>query len=581
MVERASPMDASRSTSQTQAGTPLELALETMRDAVALYDGSGHLLIANGLYRSMYRLPDDLVRPGTPFSTIVDHCHACGALTAEGAATSRTARSKAAANGQPTVFHLVMTDGRTYEIHDQPLPEGGWVSTHRDVTEYLRIEARIAYLATHDTLTGLLDLNAFRTLVTEKLAAGAGRRFAIARLNIVGFRRINETYGHAGGDSVLVELARRARTFGPDMTVARVGSDDFAVMMPVVGSLDAAVSRLDGLRRAVGRPYRIGRVDVTVPVGLGYALAPDHGESAATLMRRADAARRLSGEDAPGRAQGFEWSLERERELNLTLAHDILPGIDRQEFSLAFQPIVDVADGGCLGAEALLRWNHPTLGLIRPDRVIAVAEEFGHMADLGEWVLRRAAAAARRWPAGLTVSVNVSGMQMRSRGFGRLVRSVLTDTGLDPSRLILEVTESTVLSDRGVRALMDRIAASGVRFALDDFGTGFASLHYLLKYPFDRIKVDRSFVSGLRQRDDSKAIVQAVITMAHRLGKDVVVEGIEREEERQIIAGWGRVAGQGYMFGHPMSEAEFLQKVAPSAATAAPRGLEAGSPPPA
>jgi diguanylate cyclase (GGDEF)-like protein len=574
-------MDASLSTRQTPPGTPFELALETMRDAVALYDGSGHLLIANGRYRSMYRLPEGLSRPGTPFPAIVEHCQTSGALTAEGAAASHTARSTATASGQPAVFHIVMTDGRTYEVHDQPLPGGGWVSTHRDVTEHLRIEARIAYLATHDSLTGLLDLNAFRTLVTERLALGAGRRLAIARLNVVGFRRINETYGHAGGDAVLVELAKRARTFGPDMTAARVGSDDFAVMMPVDGSVDAAVSRLDGLRRAVGRPYRIGRVDVTVPVSLGYALAPDHGESTATLMRRADAARHLSGEESPGRARGFEWSLERERELSLTLAHDILPGIDRQEFSLAFQPIVDIVDGTPLGAEALLRWNHPTLGLIRPDRVIAVAEEFGHMAELGEWVLRRAAAAARRWPGRLTVSVNVSGVQIRSRGFSRLVRSVLKDTGLDPARLILEVTESTVLSDRGVRALMDRIAASGIRFALDDFGTGFASLHYLLKYPFDRIKVDRSFVSGLRLRDDSQAIVHAVITLAERLGKDVVVEGIEREEERRIIAGWGRVAGQGYMFGAPMPEAEFLRMVAPPAPIAMPQGLGAGSPPPA
>ena len=413
--------------------------------------------------------------------------------------------------------------------------------------------------------TGLLDLPAFRAELGERLAeTDSTTRLAVARFALGGFRLISDTYGHTGSDAVITEIAERARLFGPDMTLARVGDDDFAAMMPVYGTAEDALIRFEGLRRTLSRPHRIGRSDVTVAIALGCAFSPEHGDSAATLLRRADAARRAAETDA-GRARLFDWELERERELSLTLAHDILPGIDRQEFELAYQPIVDIASGMLTGAEALLRWNHPTLGMMRPDRVVAVAEEFGQIAELGEWVLRRAAAAARRWPESLSVSVNVSGVQIRSRGFTRLVRSVLRDTGLDPRRLVLEVTESTVLADRGIRSLMDRVADLGVRFALDDFGTGFASLHYLLKYPFDRIKIDRSFVANLASRDDSQAIVEAVIGMASRLGKDVVVEGIEREGERRLLAEWGEVRGQGYLFGPPMTEADFLLHVASGA----------------
>jgi diguanylate cyclase (GGDEF)-like protein len=556
MVSR--PTDPASDAVAAGGESPFEIALENMRDAVALYDGDSRLVLANGRYRAMYGLPPALVRRGTPFPEVLAHCRDGGVLEADGVDVSISARSEAERSGRATVFHILMADGCTTEVHDQPLPGGGWVSTHRDVTDQLRIEARIAHLATHDALTGLLDLGAFRAEATERLAGGGRRSHVVARLNVVGFRRINETYGHAGGDALLVELAKRVRAFGPDMTLARVGSDDFAALFPAEGGPDEVVARLDGLRRAIGRPYRIGRVDVTVPIAIGYALSPEHGDQVATLLRRADAARRLVGDEGYEQVLAFDWALERERETSLMLAHDILPGIDRQEFVLAFQPIVDMATGATLGAEALLRWNHPALGFIRPDRIIGVAEEFGQITELGEWVLRAAAAAARRWPEPLTVSVNVSGMQMRSRGFGRLIRSVLKDTGLDPNRLILEVTESTVLSDRGVRTLMERIAATGVRFALDDFGTGFASLHYLLKYPFDRIKIDRSFVRGLPDRTDCQAIVQAVMTMAARLGKDVVVEGVEREEERGLLVEWGRVAGQGFMFGPPMAEADLL-----------------------
>jgi diguanylate cyclase (GGDEF)-like protein len=581
MVDRSTGSDGGADRRDAVGASAFELALENMRDAVALYDGDGLLVLANGRYRSLYALPADIARRGTPFRDVIAHCRAAGIVAADGVEASLGAREEAARGGSAALFHIRMEDGRAVEVHDQPLPGGGWVSTHRDVTEQLRIEARIAHLATHDALTGLLDLGAFRTVAAERLTAASGRLYAVARVNVAGFRRINETYGHAGGDALLVELADRARSYGPDMTIARVGGDDFAVLVGSDDGPEAVAARLAGLRRAIGRPFRIGRVDVTVPVTVGYALAPQHGDQVATLLRRADAARRLVGDDGDDPVAAFDWTIERERETSLTLAHDILPGIDRQEFVLAFQPIVDLDSGTVLGAEALLRWNHPTLGPVRPDRIVAVAEEFGHIAELGEWVLRSAAASARRWPSPLSISVNVSGMQMRSRGFGRLIRSVLRDTDLDPRRLILEVTESTVLSDRGVRGLMERVATTGVRFALDDFGTGFASLHYLLKYPFDRIKVDRSFVRGLPDRADSQAIVQAVITMAARLGKDVVVEGVEREEERSLLARWGRVAGQGFMFGPPMAERDFLAFAGVAEARPGSPSARAESPPPA
>lgn len=536
------------------------LAVENMRDGIALFDADDRLVLANARYCAMYGLEPDKIRPGTAFADILAASMAAGRLAADTVHSSRDARDRIRTAGGTGVFRLRTPSGRTYEVHERALAGGGFVSTHDDVTDRLQAEARVAWLARHDMLTGLLDLGAFRAALDERLAAhrpGLDAPFAVVRLDIVGFRLINEAYGQAGGDDVLTMLARRAVAAAPDFTFARVGGDEFAALAPAADGPDALALRIDTLRRDLSRPYRLGPVDLPVAVGAGFALAPEHGDDATTLMRRADAARRqavASGGERPGI---FDWDMERERELRMRLAHDILPGIDRQEFVLVYQPIVDVGSGRLRGAEALLRWIHPEIGPVAPDLAVSVAEEYGRIGELGEWALRAAAAAATRWPKDLSVSVNVSGLQLRSRGFTRMIRSVLKDTGLEPNRLLLEVTESTVLSDRGARAVLERIADLGIRLALDDFGTGFSSLQYLLRYPFHRIKIDRSFVADMTGRTDSRAIVEAIIGLALRLGKDVVVEGIEREEEARLIAAWGPVNGQGYLYAPGLADIDF------------------------
>ncbi len=554
MAERRKPKTGGSAGPDLERALACEIALENMRDAVALYDQDERLVLANRLYRRMYGLPAALARPGAHFAEIIAHAKQKGLLSDESASSSRMCRDLTRRTGEPLVFLLETAGGRIYEVHERPLPGGGWVSTHADVTERQRAEERIAVLASRDPLTHLLNLFAFQVELERRLAEGG--RLALVRIDVVGFRLINEAYGQAGGDAILSMIARRGERVREDFVFGRVGGDEYAAIAPA-DDPDALEAAVEELRRELCHSYRLGPVDLAVNVTVGYAIAPEHGTNVETLMRRADSARRRAAEAGGGQVGLFDWDIEKERELRMRLAHDILPGIDRQEFMLAFQPIVELATGRVTGAEALLRWVHPVLGPMAPDLVVSVAEEYGRIEELGEWVLRRAAASALGWPRDLGVSVNVSGLQIRSRGFTRMIRSVLKDTGLEPHRLMLEVTESTVLADRGAQALMERINGLGVRFALDDFGTGFASLHYLLKYPFGRIKIDRSFVAGMAGRADSRTIVEAMVGLGVRLGKEVVVEGIERAEDAALIASWGPVCGQGYLFSPAVPDADF------------------------
>lgn len=407
-----------------------------------------------------------------------------------------------------------------------------------------------------DPVTGSLAFPVLRATLDSM--EPARQAVAVASFGFTDLAAVIEIHGFDAGDQILAEAGRRLAAVGSGRLLARSGDADFLMVLPAGGQVAATV---EAARAALARPYRAGPVDLRLSVAAGYAVSPDDGMDGATLIRRAVSARRVCL-DAGRRAARFDAATAADGERRRRLAADILPAIDRQEFQLHFQPIVSLATGITTGAEALLRWTHPDLGPIRADVAIAVAEETGHIEALGEWVLRKAAAIATAWPEALSVSVNVSPLQLRRPGFARMVRSALADTRLPRHRLFLEITESTLLDDRSIAGMMERLADVGVRFALDDFGTGFASMQTLVRHPFQRIKLDRSFASGLPRKTACRAVVNAVADLGRALHKEVVVEGIETAAEAACLEQAGIGYGQGHFYAPALEASAFRQFIA-------------------
>jgi diguanylate cyclase (GGDEF)-like protein/PAS domain S-box-containing protein len=422
-----------------------------------------------------------------------------------------------------------------------------------DVTEKRRAEAQIKHLAHHDPLTNLPNRASFNAHLAEAIdrADASGGGFAALCIDLDRFKEVNDVFGHSVGDALLCQVSARMREVAGNAFIARLGGDEFTIILQGSDQPETAAIFADRLLEAMGPEFEIEGQRLRAALSVGIAVYPNDGINAATLLSNADAALYRSKEDGRGAIRFFEAEMDKRLRERHAIQQDLQLAIARGELELYYQPQAAIG-GGIIGFEALLRWHHPSRGLIPPMTFIPIAEESGLIVQIGEWVLREACREAATWPIQLQVAVNLSPVQFRHGELPTLVHTVLLETGLAAHRLELEITEGVLIADftRAVSVLR-RLKALGVRIAMDDFGTGYSSLSYLQSFPFDKIKIDQSFISNLEHNHQSAAIVRAVVSLAHGLGLPVIAEGVESSAQLEFLTRETVDEVQGYLLGRP------------------------------
>ncbi len=435
----------------------------------------------------------------------------------------------------------------------------GWRGVGSDITATHEAHVEVRRLATTDEVTGLANRHAFKRALVRVGEEPA----ALFYLDLDNFKAINDVHGHAVGDQALLAVSERLRScIRPSDLLARVGGDEFAVLR--FGVAERRELQRDAKRMcdALTQPCIVGSLRLSVGTSIGVALAPDDAETGEALLRCTDLAVYDAKDAGRGTWRFYKQELGERAERRHRLQDDLRDGLHLEQFSVHYQPQFHAFDGRMIGAEALLRWRHPIRGNVSPVEFIAAAEESGVIGVLGNWVLQRACEAAMHWPTAMHVAVNVSAQQLVQPTWVRQVRDVLTSTGLAPERLELELTETALIENTAVAmSAIVRLRALGVRVALDDFGTGYSSLAYLRRFPFDKIKIDQSFVDGITRDPGALAIVTAVAKLASALDLEVTAEGVENNEQTQLLRELGCTSLQGYLFARPMTEENMRQYV--------------------
>jgi len=425
-----------------------------------------------------------------------------------------------------------------------------------DVTERREAEQRLAHAANHDSLTGLPNRSLFRVRLEEALArARRGRGFALLCLDLDRFKEVNDTLGHPVGDRLLVAAAQRLRReLRETDTLSRLGGDEFAIIQCCLLEPQEAAALARRIIETLSRPFDIEGQQIVVGVSIGIALAPQDSGESESLLSAADMALYRSKSDGRGVWRYFEPAMNQRMQARRELELDMRRALNEGQFELHYQPIIDVDSRRVKTFEALLRWRHPQRGLLTPDLFIPLAEEIGLIVPLGDWVLRRACADAARWPEPIGLAVNFSPVQFQSRQLVEQVASALSETGLTPGRLEIEITENVLIKDKeSTLALLHALKGLGVRIAMDDFGTGYSSLSYLQTFPFDKVKIDRSFTCELDRSGKSNAIIKAVASLCDGLDMAVVAEGVETEGQLAALQREGCSEAQGFLFSRPVA----------------------------
>jgi diguanylate cyclase (GGDEF)-like protein/PAS domain S-box-containing protein len=459
-------------------------------------------------------------------------------------------------------------------IHDRRGTVTGAVMVFHDVTTARALTLQMAHLAQHDGLTDLPNRILLGDRLNQAIALASRRRrqLALLFLDIDRFKHINDSLGHAVGDRLLQSVAHRlVSCVRSSDTVSRQGGDEFVILMPDIShSEDAAVCG-EKIRQALSAPHSIDQHDLHITGSIGIATYPDDGVEAETLLQHADFAMYQAKENGRNNVQYFKTEMNTRAVERHSLEGDLRDALRRQEFELHYQPKIDLTSGAMIGVEALIRWRHPQRGLVPPARFIPIAEECGLIVEIGRWVLREACRQARDWQAAglppIRLAVNISAVELRAKDFVAGVRTILTDTGLDPQCLEFELTETFLMEASGsTAAVLRALKDMGLRIALDDFGTGYSSLSFLRRFPIDTVKIDRSFVRDMTTDADDASIVRAVIGMGESLHLQVVAEGVETREQLAFLRLHDCPGGQGFYFGRPVVAAEFAEVLGRSVA---------------
>jgi diguanylate cyclase (GGDEF)-like protein/PAS domain S-box-containing protein len=452
---------------------------------------------------------------------------------------------------------------RNLSIPDESGEQRYLLSLSEDITERKQAEARIQHLANYDALTDLPNRAAFVQHLTRTIdaAKAAEESFAVLSIDLDRFKEVNDMFGHAVGDDVLRQLSQQLRTLAGEAHLARLGGDEFTLITPNGDHPALAEAIAARLHAAVATDLELSGQRLHVGVSIGIAIFPTDGADATTLLNNADAALYRAKAAGRGKTRFFEIEMDNRLRERRAIQHELSSAIARNELRLHYQPLARI-DGEVIGFEALVRWHNPQRGMVSPATFIPVAEESGLIMQIGEWVLREACREAASWPHPLRIAVNLSPIQFRHGDLAGLVHSMLLETGLAPTRLELEITEGVLVEDfaRGL-SILRRLKALGVRIAMDDFGTGYSSLSYLQSFPFDKIKIDQSFISKVKSNPQSAAIVRAVIGLAHGLNLPVLAEGVETQAQLDFLGEECCDEVQGYFLGKPHPIAEYWKLV--------------------
>ncbi len=559
---RARELLLEKSRQLEETSRELQITLAHMNQGISVYDPDGRIVVWNMQYIQLFGMRMDDVQEGMTLVELLQIQKQRGNFEGDVVAYVETIAAEMAV-GREYEAIARMKSGRVVKSVHSPRPDGGWVSTHEDITERERAAARIAHAAQHDLLTGLRNRVGWKAALEAAAGRAAeGSDFSILLVDLDRFKAVNDTFGHAVGDKLLTEVADRmnncVRTID---VVSRLGGDEFAVLCgPSEDARETAVSVAARLLTTVSAPYDIDGQELIVGASIGVAVAPAHGRTADELMRNADAALYQVKANGRNAFRVFDDRLAAAADDRRRLEGDLRGALARGELELHYQPVVSIADRRTVAMEALLRWRHPERGLVDPDVFIPIAEQTGLIRPIGQWALARAIRDAAGWPAHVSVAVNVSPAQLGHRDMVDLVTRELIRTRLDPRRLEIEVTETVLLGrDNLMLADLHQLRGLDVRVALDDFGTGYASMGYLRTFPFDRVKIDRSFVEGLETSRHCAAIVCAVASLARSLGIETTAEGVETEEQFALLAAAGCGNAQGWLFGRarPAAELDF------------------------
>jgi diguanylate cyclase (GGDEF)-like protein len=528
----------------------LSIAVNNIPQGLVLYDASARIVICNQPYIDMFGLSPDVAKPGCTMQRLIAHRKETGSFDGDVDAFCASI-IKTVSLGTATRQLTEAPGGRAIEIINRPLKGGGWVATIEDITERQRADEKIAHLAHYDGLTDLPNRILFRERLEQSLKAiRPGEQLAVLYIDIDEFKGVNDALGHPVGDELLRGVAERLRGCLKETDVAaRLGGDEFAVIQTGIKDRSETNQIVDAIHSAIRQPFDCMGHQISTDASIGIALAPGDGVDLDQLLKNADLA--LYGAKGDGRRtyRFFEAGMDERAMARRSLELDLRQAISDGSLEIYYQPVINIEDGKISSCEALLRWRHPERGMISPAEFIPIAEDSGLINQLGLWVLNTACAEAVTWPDHVRVAVNVSPVQFRSSSLALHVAAALAACDLPASRLELEITEAVLIrDDEAALDMLHQLRRLGVRIALDDFGTGYSSLSYLQRFPFDKIKIDRSFIRDIAGPGASSSIVQAVVNIAAASDMMTTAEGVETEQQKNLLHILGCTEMQGYLF---------------------------------
>jgi diguanylate cyclase (GGDEF)-like protein len=529
----------------------VEQAFATLHVGVSVWDAQARLLVANQRFLEIFSLSPGSVPSRTSLYDFVHQACDTGALEGRDPGEFLSVFNDLATRNATAGWSDQWSDGRVVALEYHPSEAGCWIATCEDITERQRVQDQLLFLAQHDSLTKLANRDHFTQCLGKSLMRG--HMASVLCIDFDRFKDVNDTLGHQVGDKLLRLAGWRLRTvFRQSDTVGRLGGDEFAVILAGNKGLDQALACGVSVTELLAQPFDIDGQPIRISASIGVAVGPSHGMDAGTLLTHAELALYAAKAEGAGSMLLFRQQMADRMNARRRLEADLRVALERDEFIVFYQPIVDASSGSVVSFEALIRWNHPVRGMISPADFIPIAEATGMIIPIGGWILRRACVDAALWPAHIKVAVNLSGAQFRAGNLCREVTDALAAAGLDPARLELEITESLLIKDASAaRRMLGSLREIGVRVAIDDFGTGYSSLSYLRDFVFDKIKIDKSFVDDLGNGRRSDAVIRTVTRLALDLGVDTVAEGVETDEQRQQLCADGCSHLQGYFFSRP------------------------------
>ena len=539
-----------------------DAALNNMSQGLLMTDRDHGLIVYNRRFTDLFAIDPSTLAPGLPTAEIFARMKLSGQLTAE-AFTNIQMKQRALTEARQSGTFVVSDDnGNSIAVSQRPIADGGWVATYEDVSEQSRAEENIRFAAHHDALTRLPNRVLFRIRLDEMIGSLAHRDagLALLYLDLDRFKHVNDTLGHPVGDALLESAGARLSSCLRDADiVARLGGDEFAIAF-VSDDLPATAEKLaQRVIDVLSEPHKLSGHTVVIGVSIGIALAGERAMDADTLLKNADMALYQAKGNGRGSSSLFKADMELQLLSRIAIEEDLRYALERDEFELLYQPLWNLGSNQIAGFESLLRWNHPVRGTISPLQFIHIAEETGLIRSIGAWVLHRACADAMLFPDDIKVAVNLSGAQFDGGRVVNVVAAALKAADLPANRLELEITETTLLQDNETTiAVLTQLHALGLRIALDDFGTGYSSLSYLRTFPFDKIKIDQSFVGEMATRPDCAAIVSSIVSLANQLNITTTAEGIETIDQLNLVRATGCTEAQGYLFSEPQSLSEVL-----------------------